>query len=207
VSRTDRDEKLAFSSKKHVSNLLWAILPAGVCLLIAGGLIAFVVILMNGVELKEVIALVVLLVVIGFCVVFVIAFLPTIRLFLFSVRPGNYYLLTDKRLERYTGDGRLVEQIPYSNIERVRLATATSGVDQESRYRLLSIELKEIDDCETLLDRHLHSWSRKNQGHDIALIESFFDMPLKLVYQKIKRRWRMSNGDQVADQDEDRPPP
>jgi hypothetical protein len=57
VSRTDRDEKLAFSSKKHVSNLLWAILPAGVCLLIAfGGLIAFVVILMNGVELKEVIA-------------------------------------------------------------------------------------------------------------------------------------------------------
>jgi hypothetical protein len=145
--------------------------------------------------------------VIGLCVVFFVAFLPSIRLFLFSVRPGGYYLLTQTMLQRYTGDDRLIEQIPFTNMARVRLATATSGVDQESRYRVLRIELKNLDDSQTILDPHFQRWSRKSQGQDIAMIESFFDVPLKSVYQKIKKQWRKCNKDiAIADPDDDLPP-
>jgi hypothetical protein len=205
VSRTDRDERIPLSSKKHFLNLFWALFPAGVCLVIAfGGAIACLVIVLNGLGVKELIAVAVLVLVIGLCLVFVVAFLPSIRLFLFSVRPGGYYLLTDTLLQRYTGDDRLVEQIPYTNMARVRLATARSGVDQESRYRILNMELKEDGDNHTILDPHFLAWSRKSQGHDIAMIESFFDEPLKSVYQRIKKRWQMSNKNSAtADPDDD----
>jgi hypothetical protein len=199
-------ERIPLSSKKHFLNLFWALFPAAVCLLISVvGVIVCMVMIVIGVGIKELIAIAILVLVIGLCVVFFIAFLPSIRLFLFSVRPGGYYVLTETMLQRYTGDDRLIEQIPFTNMARVRLATATSGVDQESRYRVLKIELKNLEDSQTILDPHFLFWSRKSQGEDIAMIESFFDAPLKSVYQKIKKRWRKSNKDQAADPDEEVP--
>jgi hypothetical protein len=206
MGEADQVERIPLSSKKHFLNLFWALFPAAVCLLIAVvGVIVCLVMLVNGVGIKELIAIGILVLVIGLCVVFIVAFLPSIRLFLFSVRPGSYYVLTETMLKRYTGDDRLIEQIPFTNMARVRLATATSGVDQESRYRVLKIELKNLEDSQTILDPYFLRWSRKSQGEDIAMIESFFDAPLKSVYQKIKKQWRKSNKDQAADPGEDLP--
>jgi hypothetical protein len=133
MREADQVERIPLSSNKHFLNLFWALFPAGACLVIAVvGAIVCLVMIVNGVGIKELIAIAILVLVIGLCVVFFVAFLPSIRLFLFSVRPGGYYLLTDTKLQRFTGDNRLVEQIPFTNMARVRLATATSGVDQES---------------------------------------------------------------------------
>jgi hypothetical protein len=67
--------------------------------------------------------------------------------------------------------------------------------------------LKNLEDSQTILDPHFLFWSRKSQGQDIAMIESFFDVPLKSVYQKIKKQWRKSNKDiATADPDDDIPP-
>jgi hypothetical protein len=205
VSRAEQDERILISSKKHFLNLLWAIFPVGACLLIAVVvLMVCVVMMVNGIGVKELIALAILALVLGLCVVFIIAFLPTVRLFLYSVRPGSYYVLTPTVLQRYAADDRLVAQLPFANMARVRLATARSGVDHESSYRVLSIELRDLEDRETILDPIFLAWSRKSQGHDIAMLETFFDEPLKSVYQKIKKRWRTSNKSGAnADQDDD----
>jgi len=207
VAQADQGERIPLSTKQHFLNLFWAVFPASVCLLIAvGAAIACLVMILNGPGVKEWIALGVLVLVVGFCLVFFLAFVPTIRLFLFSVRPGGYYLLTQSMLQRYAADNRLIEQIPFANIARVRLATATSGMDQETRYRVIKIKLKNLEESQTTLDPYLHRWSRKTQGQDIALIEGFFDVPLKSVYQKIKKHWRINNKDaSAAEPDEDVP--
>jgi phage FluMu protein Com len=119
-----------------------------------------------------------------------LASLPNWRLFVFSKIPSSsHYLVMSDRLVRYSRAGKVVEEVPFANIAEVRMLTRRSAVDPEETAKVLGIDLRNLDDRRTILDRQFCLWSQKMHRHDLVMIDNFFEVPLKSVYRKIKKRW------------------
>ncbi|MCC6421003.1 MAG: hypothetical protein IT429_22430 [Gemmataceae bacterium] len=174
--------------------LLWFLCFQLVSLAVGVGcLIAFVFVLVHEpVSFKMILALVmgggVAFVGLGY---FFVA-LPNYRLFFFSTIPSSdHYLVMRDRLQRFSCGGELVEEVPFANILEVRLITRRNEENPEVTARILGIDLRNLDSRATTLDPQFCRWSQKTQDYDLALIEDFFEVPVKQVYRKIKKRWEL----------------
>jgi Concanavalin A-like lectin/glucanases superfamily len=169
------------------------------CLIFAIGMpiLGYLAITRQGIDLKGIIPLIlcVLATLVG-----VIGFhssLPSLRLYLFSTIPySSHYLITADRLRRYSRRGKLLEDIPFSNVAEVRLVTRRltevfgEGADADVKARIVHIDLHNPEDAKTVVDCHFMRWSHQVHHTDLALIEDFTDLSIRTLGKKIKKRWQ-----------------
>jgi hypothetical protein len=193
------EDEIPFSRMGLLKSLLWLIAWQVGCLALAIGMpiIGYLAITRQGVTLEAIIPLTigVLATVIGVWGVF--ASRASLRLFLFStILSSSHYLITADRIRRYSRRGKVLDEIPLSNISEVRLVTRWltevmgEGADADVNARIVHINLRNPEHKKTVVDYHFMRWSQQVHGADVALSEDFTDVPIRTVYKKIKKRWQ-----------------
>jgi uncharacterized membrane protein len=168
---------LSFSRPGLLKALVWLLsLQLLAFIVMVGSVIGCVVIVLKeplSFQMILGVVFVALVGVVGFC--FFVLTLSGWRLFFFStISSSSHYLVMSDRLVRYSRAGKVVEKIPFANITDVRLLTRRNVADPEVTGKVLGIDLKNLDDRETIRDRQFCLWSQKNHQHDLILIEEFF---------------------------------
>jgi hypothetical protein len=187
------EETLAFSPSKMRMALVWVVCFQLLSLIVLVGCVfgVVMVVLKEPVSFKMLLAVCFasLLAVVAFC--YLVLALPNWRLFFASTVPSSsHYLLTDDRLVRYSRDDEIVEEIPFANIESMRMMIKRDEEDPDIKARVMGIDLKDLEDPDTTLDPQFNRWSQKMHDYDVVLIEDFFESSLKSVHKKIKKRWQ-----------------
>jgi hypothetical protein len=190
----DSEDRFAFSRSGLLKGLLWFLGFASIAFVVmVCSVIGCVLIVVNGPLSFEMIwkwVFLALAAMAGGC--YFLMALPNWRLFFFSAIPSSsYYLVKSDRLVRYSRANRVVEEVPFANIAAVRMLTRRNVENPEITAKVLGIDLRNLDDPQTILDRQFCRWSQKMHRHDLVMIDDFFDVPLKTVYRKIKKRWEV----------------
>jgi hypothetical protein len=184
---------LSFSRSGLRKAVVWLLcFQLGALLVTLGAIVGCVVIVLKeqvSFQMITGVAMVGLVGVVGLC--YFLMTLASWKLFFFSTIPSSsYYLVTSDQLVRYSRADEVLEEIPFANIADVSLVTKRNEENPEVTARVLGIDLRNLNDRKTILDRAFCRWSQKMHNYDLVLVEDFFDIPLKTVYRKIKRRWQ-----------------
>jgi hypothetical protein len=189
----DAEDTLSFSPSRLRGALVWLLgfqLLAFV-VMVSSAIGCVVVLIIEPISLRMIGGLIFIALVAMVAVCYFFMAMSNWRLFFFSTIPSSsHYLVMPDRLVRYSRAGKVVEEIPFANIAAVRSLTRRNVENPEITAKVIGIDLNNLDDRKTILDRQFCLWSRTVHRHDVVLIADFFDAPLKVVYQKIKKRWQ-----------------